>query len=442
MQKNEIFISWSKRNSLSHKVAILLQEYIPKIIQTTKCFVSSNSIESGQLWFNELNKALMDNKIAIFCITKDSLNAKWLNFEAGVIYGKSNNTKVIPFLVDVTTDYLKNSPLSLFQVMTYDSLENFKQGILSIKISIANDYNEKLLIENINNCYHELKQKIENLITVERENIYCIDDIRRSRILLPKTPSFWIPLEKNFCDVVSYKECKTNVFPHVTIVGETVDKVEFINRKGYKFKGKNLISVHREQNLPSYQEARTFIFAVYPIKFPKKEPMFFFSYGQRKSHNCGDGVNNHDKSFGIFWGEPKPRQKIKKKFKGIGLRIFFYCEHCKKDRSSKYCDTPVIVNLEDINKWYILAVTYNGKKLKLYLNGEKVFDEVITLKTSETPVLNIGGFVHHDEKGAMVARDLDYTMHGYIREFMMFRECLTKREIKKVTQSIRSLVKK
>jgi hypothetical protein len=267
----------------------------------------------------------------------------------------------------------------------------------------------------------------------------CIDDSKRKDIIKEFKPDLYLPLESDFCDRATFPPCDTNVFPHIFISGETFNNRPF-EKYGYKFDGKNLISVHMSENLPAGREARTFIFAFFPTKLPKNTPMFLFSYGQRISHKYQDGINNHDKSFGAFWGKPDTKDEIPNNFKGVGLRIFFYCEDYRGDRKSENCDTPVITNEIQLNKWYIIAITYDGRILKFYKNGECIYEEKFELITSITPYINIGGFVHHNEEGAMVARDINYTMQGYIREFMMKKYmALSEREIKDLTEKIRKL---
>jgi len=203
-----------------------------------------------------------------------------------------------------------------------------------------------------------------------------------------------------------------------------------------------MLTVHSNYNFPDNKQARTFVMAINPTERPKKEkPMFFFAYGNRKSHKCGDkNVNNHDKSFGLMWGEPAPDDEIKDEFKGIGVRVFFYCEHCKEDRISNNCDTKVLTTIDELNQWYIFTVTYNGNKIKLYKDGALIHSGEYDIDTSSTSYLNIGGFVHHDEDGAIVARDTKYSMNGYIREFMIFRKVLNQDEVTKLTNDIKLLL--
>lgn len=293
---------------------------------------------------------------------------------------------------------------------------------------------------------HDLKTEVFKSKTVNESNksydhLECFDDNSRKNIIKDFKPDLYLPLEDTFCDVATYPSCDTNIFPHIFVQGDTFENNPFIDKMGYKFNGKNMISVHTKEHLPSGKESRSFIFAIKPTDRPSdSKPMFFFSYGQRKSHECNDGITNHDKSFGVFWGEPQPNEEIEEKFKGQGVRIFFYCEHCKEDRTSENCDTPIIYNIDKLNIWYIFAVTFDGDNIEFYINGEKVYNQKFDISTSVTPFLNIGGFVHHNQDGAMISKDLDYTMKGHIREFIMIRNKLSSDSIKKLSLRINDLL--
>lgn len=266
-------------------------------------------------------------------------------------------------------------------------------------------------------------------------------DPRRLEILNKYKINLYIPLEKDLSHLSSQKNNEVSLFPYLNNWGNFIEKPEFTPNLGYKFNGHNMISLHTNHHFPSNKEARTFIFAVNPTEMATQErPMFFFSYGQRKSHEPGSEINNHDKSFGVYWGKPMPKDPIPSESLGLGTRVFFYCEHSKEDRTSDNCDTQVISNISELNKWIIYAVTYDGLVLKFYQNGECIFSSDYSLDTSKTCYLNIGGFVHHDENGAILAKDLEYSMDGYIREFMMFRESLSDTVIKSITKNIDQIV--
>jgi len=261
-------------------------------------------------------------------------------------------------------------------------------------------------------------------------------------------PSMYFPLETNLINLVSNVEgkissrnvaCNTNIFPYV-------EQMEFIKEKGYRFNGRNMLSVHARNPFPYDKDARTFVFAVCPTERPasnpsgRLNPMFFFAYGQRKTHECNDGYSNHDKSFGVFWGDPGPNDGIDSKYLGGSVRVFFYCEHCAQDRTSNNCDTVKLCDIEELNKWHVFAVSYNGSKIKFYKNGTIVHDQEYNISTSKSVYLNIGGFVHHDEDGAIIARGIGYSMNGFIREFMMFRDELSGDKIQKLSNNISVLL--
>jgi hypothetical protein len=265
----------------------------------------------------------------------------------------------------------------------------------------------------------------------------------RRMIVAKFRPELYFPLEAHLFDIAGSPACHVEVFPYVFLDDKKTSSVIFTRGRGFRFNGRNMISVHLTDNsFPSAEEPRSFAFAIRPTSNPTpRRPMFFFSYGQRISHKSGDGINNHDKCFGVYWGEPDTDEPIPDKFKGMGLRGFFYCEHSKEDRTSENCDTEVI--LEPIlNKWQFIVVTYDSELFTFYMNGEKVKQLKVNIDTSEVPYLNIGGFVYHHKDGALIAQDIDYSMNGYIREFMMFRESLAEGQVKNLFQSVKAIFPK
>lgn len=291
----------------------------------------------------------------------------------------------------------------------------------------------------------------ENEVNRCCHSLSCSIDEDRQSILSEYNPDLYLPLKNNFynlsceCDGVNGAKSKEadapladiSVFPY----GGIIEKPEFDEGKGYRFNGRNMISVQANRSFPYDKEARTFIFAVFPTSMPSDDqPMFFFSYGQRKEHESGESYTNHDKSFGMFWGQPAPKEEISQEFKDIGVRVFFYCEHCKEDRTSENCDTPVLCKITSLNEWYVLSVVFDGQQINFYKNGKKIHSKEYSISTSNTFYMNIGGFIHHNEEGAMVVKDIKYSMNGYIREFMMFRDVLSDKEIKHVSHKIEELI--
>lgn len=137
----------------------------------------------------------------------------------------------------------------------------------------------------------DIKEKTNDINLKENSNDlehfeHIIGDpthIERIDILENYKPDLYLPLENTFCDVTAGLSCDTNIFPHIFVQGETFDNRPFVKNFGYKFNGKNMISVQTKENLPSGKEARTFIFAVNPIDRPTDERPMFFSLMDKES---------------------------------------------------------------------------------------------------------------------------------------------------------------
>lgn len=81
--KMKVFISWSGDKSL--KVAKILKDWIPCVIQDIQPYFSTEDIDKGARWSSDIAKELSDADFGILCVTKDNLESQWLNFEAGAL---------------------------------------------------------------------------------------------------------------------------------------------------------------------------------------------------------------------------------------------------------------------------------------------------------------------------------------------------------------------
>jgi hypothetical protein len=78
--------------------------------------MSEADIEAGARWGEEITKQLEVTQFGIICVTKESLNAPWLIFEAGAMATAMGNKHVCPYLVDLeAADIL--GPLVQFQAV-------------------------------------------------------------------------------------------------------------------------------------------------------------------------------------------------------------------------------------------------------------------------------------------------------------------------------------
>ena len=108
----KVFLSWSGEKS--HKVALVLKEWLPSVIQSLEPYVSSEDIDKGARWTTDIAKELDDSGFGILCVTKENLNAPWLTFEAGALSKKFDKSYVSPFLFDIKRSEVEG-PILQFQ---------------------------------------------------------------------------------------------------------------------------------------------------------------------------------------------------------------------------------------------------------------------------------------------------------------------------------------
>ena len=114
----KVFISWS--GDISGKVARMLRDWLPSVIQSLEPYVSSEDIDKGRRWIADISGELEHSAFGILCVTKDSKDAPWLIFEAGALSKSVERSRVAPFLFGVELSEIKEGPLSQFQATRFD----------------------------------------------------------------------------------------------------------------------------------------------------------------------------------------------------------------------------------------------------------------------------------------------------------------------------------
>lgn len=132
----EVFISWS--GEPSHQLALILKEWVSCVIQIIDPWVSSEDIEKGDRWSNEIAEKLDSCNIGIICLTKDNFQAPWINFEAGALSKKLGIGKVCTLLLDLKPTDIKG-PLTQFQATSASNKEDMKKLIKTINESLQDN---------------------------------------------------------------------------------------------------------------------------------------------------------------------------------------------------------------------------------------------------------------------------------------------------------------
>src|SRR5262245_43627779 len=118
----KVFISWS--GALSHRVATLLRDWLPNVLQAVEPWLSSEDIAPGARWFSDVSTQLEAVEVGIICLTAENASSAWLNFEAGAISRRQEGARVCVYAVDVPLSDIRG-PLSQFQVTRANSDDTF-----------------------------------------------------------------------------------------------------------------------------------------------------------------------------------------------------------------------------------------------------------------------------------------------------------------------------
>lgn len=115
VEKLKVFISWSKEPS--REVAKSLRTGILTVFDMVQPFVSDVDIEAGDRALKAIEVALKDSGFGVIIVTRDNMEAPWLNFEAGALSKAlgDDQTRVIPLLVGFTSMTQLTGPLVQFQ---------------------------------------------------------------------------------------------------------------------------------------------------------------------------------------------------------------------------------------------------------------------------------------------------------------------------------------
>jgi hypothetical protein len=112
----KIFIGWSGERS--KKIAQLLYEWLPTVVQNIKPYMSTE-IDKGTRWGSSVAAELQSCNFGIFCLTQENLAASWIHFEAGALSKVVGQSHVVPILFDLAQSHVQG-PLIQFQSMIFD----------------------------------------------------------------------------------------------------------------------------------------------------------------------------------------------------------------------------------------------------------------------------------------------------------------------------------
>ena len=163
----EIFISWSGEQSKG--CAEALKDWLPKVINAVKPWISSADIDKGARWGQEISERLSTARFGIICLTPDNLHSDWILFEAGALSKAIDGSLTCTLLIGLTpSDVL--FPMAQFQHTTVakdDMLRLLKT--INAQVSDAG-LSEKHLAEAFEVWWPRLDQQLRTLPTEKIKN--------------------------------------------------------------------------------------------------------------------------------------------------------------------------------------------------------------------------------------------------------------------------------
>jgi hypothetical protein len=123
--KLRVFISWSL--PLAERVAKIFGDWLEGVIQDVEAWVSSNDIEKGKWWNQEVIGALTSSTVGVVIMTPANLSRPWLNFEAGALTGAIQLAGgiVAPLLINVPGSSM-TGPINGLQVTRLEKDDLYK----------------------------------------------------------------------------------------------------------------------------------------------------------------------------------------------------------------------------------------------------------------------------------------------------------------------------
>jgi len=163
----KVFLSWS--GEISHKIAMTFRNWLPSVIQSIIPYVSSEDIDKGARWSTDIAKELENSTFGILCVTRDNIDASWLNFEAGALSKTMDKSFVSPFLFDIKRSEV-NGPILQFQSTIFEQ-EDIKKLVFSLNKACGQEQlSDERLEKTFSVWYPNLEEELNKIKKMKDEH--------------------------------------------------------------------------------------------------------------------------------------------------------------------------------------------------------------------------------------------------------------------------------
>ena len=144
-----------------------LRQWLPRVIQACKPFLSSEDIGKGRRWSPDLADRLAKSNFAILCMTPENLTAPWIHFEAGAVSKNPGISHISALLLNVKASDLVD-PLAQFQ-HTMPNREDVRK--LMFAINAATEMDRQIPAETLDWSFEQAWPDFENLLRRAEETL-------------------------------------------------------------------------------------------------------------------------------------------------------------------------------------------------------------------------------------------------------------------------------
>lgn len=161
----KVFLSWSKE--YSKKMAAAFEEWLPFVLQDLDVFMSTQDVDLGRSWSNEINDGLKESSVGLIFVTSENVKSTWINFEAGAL-SKSLITNAEPRVIPILCGEADENLISETPLMQFQSLVNVDRDGMFKLIGFLNKYDgnrisSDILKETFDTWWPKLEKKIKDI---------------------------------------------------------------------------------------------------------------------------------------------------------------------------------------------------------------------------------------------------------------------------------------
>jgi hypothetical protein len=154
----KVFISWS--GEPSRIVAEALQDWLPRVINAVDPWISTE-MGKGVRWSEQLSVELDSDAVGLLCLTRDNLEAPWINYEAGAL-AKTRRAVVWTYLIGITHSDVK-PPLAQFN-HTLASRDDTRKLVATINQHVADGGERALSDKHLDDAFQRYWPDLESAL--------------------------------------------------------------------------------------------------------------------------------------------------------------------------------------------------------------------------------------------------------------------------------------